>query len=298
MYECVKAGENTYYMECPAKIGFIVFEAGSRKKVIVVDTGNDNTSAKKIIKTAEANGWDIECIFNTHSHADHIGGNAYLIDKLNVTAYTPECECSFISNTMMEPALLYGGFPPDLLKNKFFMAPPSFSLPMREMDMPQGLETVNLPGHCVSMAGIKSLDGIWFLGDALMGKEVLDKHPITYLYNIKAQLDLLDRLKNLDGELFIPAHAEPVRKLDSLIEMNRSRMYEIIDSVMEILREPKTDLQLQQKLYEKFGIKINFSQYYLVGSTVRSYVAYLLNEKEVSHFIKDNTVYFVSEKQE
>ncbi len=298
MYELVKAGHSTYFLDCPSKIGFIEFIDNGVKKVIVVDSGNDKFSAKKIIKTAEEKGWEIDCVFNTHSHADHIGGNAYLIEKLNVKTYLPYAETPYTYNTYLEPALLYGGFPPDILKTKFFVAPPSLSHPLNEMKLPDKVNMVSLPGHFISMSGIKSADDIWFLGDALIGEEVLKKHPITYLYDIKAQLQLFDKLKELNGSLFIFSHAEPVKNLNNLISINKSKMEQIIDSILKILKSPCDIYTLESKLFQIFEIKSDFSQYYLVGSTIRSYLAYLLNENIINYSFENNMLYYYTNEKE
>ena len=80
MYELVKLNENDYYIDCPSKIGIVKV---SDNEVILIDSGNDKDTAKKIYRILNENNWILKAIFNTHSHADHIGGNKFLQEKCN-----------------------------------------------------------------------------------------------------------------------------------------------------------------------------------------------------------------------
>ena len=75
MYELIPVSDNTYYIQSPAKIGLVKL---SDTQVCLIDSGNDKDAGKKVLKVLNANGWTLKAIYNTHSHADHIGGNQYL----------------------------------------------------------------------------------------------------------------------------------------------------------------------------------------------------------------------------
>ena len=74
MYELIQVTPTCYYVQSPAKIGIV--RCGEHE-VCLIDSGNDKDAAKKVRKRLDANGWQLRCILNTHSHADHIGGNRY-----------------------------------------------------------------------------------------------------------------------------------------------------------------------------------------------------------------------------
>lgn len=80
MYELVQVAENTYYINAPSKIG--VYRV-SDDDVWLIDSGNDKDAGRKIQKILDAQGWKLTAIINTHSNADHDGGNTLLQNRLN-----------------------------------------------------------------------------------------------------------------------------------------------------------------------------------------------------------------------
>ena len=85
MYELGQVAENTYYINAPSKIG--VYRV-SDDDVWLIDSGNDKDAGRKIQKILDAQGWKLTAIINTHSNADHDGGNTLLQNRLNCPVYT------------------------------------------------------------------------------------------------------------------------------------------------------------------------------------------------------------------
>jgi len=58
------------------------------------DTGEtatiDTPEASRILAEADAKGWTITQIWNTHWHADHAGGNAEIVEKTGAKVYGPQ----------------------------------------------------------------------------------------------------------------------------------------------------------------------------------------------------------------
>jgi glyoxylase-like metal-dependent hydrolase (beta-lactamase superfamily II) len=46
-------------------------------EAILIDSGLDKDSGKKILKLLESRGFSLKFIINTHSNADHTGGNRF-----------------------------------------------------------------------------------------------------------------------------------------------------------------------------------------------------------------------------
>lgn len=75
MYELCQVSERSYYIQSPAKIGLVKLNG---QDVCLIDSGNDKDARRRVRQLLDANGWHLTAIYNTHSNADHIGGNRYL----------------------------------------------------------------------------------------------------------------------------------------------------------------------------------------------------------------------------
>lgn len=272
MYELIEVGERTYYIDCPAKMG--LYRAGN-SEVYLIDSGNDKQAGKKALRLIEANGWRLMGILNTHAHADHTGGNRFLQDRTGCTVSAPGSEGAVAAHTFLEPALLYGGCPPKELRGKFLLAQESLHVRELSNNLPEGLALLSLRGHYLDMAGIKTPDGVWFLADALFPKSTIEKYHVFYLYDVGGFLCTLDRLETLEGRLFIPSHAEVTDDLSALIALNRQKVLEICGVITKLCQTPCTFDEVLKGVFDYYGLVMDFSQYALVGSTVRSYLTYL-----------------------
>ena len=272
MYELHQVTESSYYIQSPAKIGIIKLGGGD---VCLIDSGSDKESGRKVRQILDANGWHLTAIFNTHSNADHIGGNKYLQTQTGCDIFAPGIERDFTIHPLLEPSFLYGGFPPQELRHKFLMAQESDADELCETSLPEGISALPLPGHFFDMVGYRSADGAVFLADCLSSKETLEKYRITFVYDVAAYLDTLEKLKTMEAKVFIPAHAEATSDIAPLAQINIDQVYEIAEKILSFCRTPSIFEEILQKLFCAYGLTMTIEQYVLVGSSVRSYLAWL-----------------------
>ncbi|MEG1658873.1 MAG: MBL fold metallo-hydrolase [Oscillibacter sp.] len=272
-------------MQCPAKMGLYRLADNS---VCLIDSGNDKDAGRKVQKILEAQDWTLRCICNTHANADHIGGNALLQQRLNVPIYAPGVDAAITTHPILEPAFLYGGYPPKPLRNKFLLAQPSDCQPLTADVLPRGLTTLPLPGHFFDMCGFSTDDGVWFLADCLSGANIVEKYHVNFIYDVAAYLDTLEKVSALEGRLFIPAHAEPTEDIRPLAALNRAKVLEIAELLVDFCREPLCFEDLLQRVFAHYALTMDFNQYVLVGSTLRSYLAYLLDAGALTAEFADN----------
>ncbi len=272
MYELIQVSEHNYYIQCPAKIGLVKL---NDTEVCLIDSGSDKDAGRKVRQILDANGWKLRAIYNTHSNADHIGGNKYLQGQTGCRIYAPGIECDFTSHPILEPAFLYGGYPCKDLRHKFLLAQESKAEPLTGEVLPEGFELIPLPGHFFDMAGFRTPDDVVYLADCLSARETLDKYQIGFIYDVASYLETLEKVKTMKAKLFIPSHAAPEEDISDLAQYNIDKVREIAGRILEVCAEPLCFETILQKLFTEYGLTMNFEQYVLVGSTVRSYLSWL-----------------------
>ena len=285
MYELIPVGEQSYYIQSPSKIGLI--RVGGRD-VCLIDCGNDKDAGRKVRQILTANDWNLKAIYLTHSNAVHIGGNKYLQAQTGCQTYAPGIECEFTRHPILEPAFLYGGFPPSDLRHKFLMAQESDASPLTKESLPEGFEILPLPGHFFDMVGYRTPDNVVYLADCLSSRQTLDKYQLTFLYDVAAYLNTLEMVKTLNARMFVPAHAEATEDIAPLAQYNIDKVLSIGDRLVSMCGRPISFEMLLQKVFSEYGLTMNFEQYVLIGSTVRSYLAWLKDSGRLDAVFEDN----------
>lgn len=280
MYELIQAAEHTYYIESPAKIGLV--QTGDT--VALIDSGSDKEAGRKVRQHLDARGLKLSAIYNTHSNADHIGGNQYLQRQTGCAVYAPGVEAAFTRDPILEPSFLYGGCPPKPLRHKFLLAQPSDVQVLDPKACP--LEVIPLPGHFFDMVGYRTEDGVVFLADCLSSRETLEKYRVSFLYDVAAYLDTLDRVAAMEA-LFVPAHAAATEDIAPLARYNRDQVYAVAEDLLDLLAEPLAFEEVLRRLFQRYHLTMDFQQYVLVGSTVKSYLAWLLDGGRVQAAFDD-----------
>lgn len=276
MYELIQIPDtNCYYIQSPAKIGLVKLDDC---RVCLIDSGSDKDAGRKVRQHLDANGWQLSAIYNTHSNADHIGGNKYLQGQTGCQIYAPGIECAFTRRPILEPSFLYGGYPCKDLRHKFLLAQESDALLLTPDVLPEGFTLLPLPGHFFDMAGFRTPDDVVYLADCLSSKETLEKYQISFIYDVAAYLKTLEMVQTLEARMFVPAHAEATTDIAPLARYNIQKVQEIAQKILDLCREPLCFESLLQQLFAHYGLVMNFEQYVLVGSTVRSYLAWLKDE--------------------
>lgn len=285
MYELIPVAPHTYYIQSPAKIGVVETSDGH---VVLIDSGNDKEAGRKVRQHLDRQGWTLDAIYNTHSNADHIGGNAYLAKQTGCALYAPGIEAAFTQHPILEPALLYGGYPMKALRHKFLLAQESDAQPLTPEHLPAGFELIPLPGHFFDMIGLRTPDDVVFLADCLSSQATLDKYQISYVYDVAAYLDTLERVKEMHAVLFVPAHADATEDIAPLAQYNIDKVNEIAGHILDFCAAPHTFEEVLQHLFTSYDLAMTFEQYALVGSTVRNYLSWLLDGERLSATFTDN----------
>ena len=168
------------------------------------------------------------------------------------------------------------------------MAQESDAQELTQESLPEGFEIIPLPGHFFDMVGFRTPDDVVYLADCLSSRETLDKYQIGFIYDVAAYLNTLEMVKSLRAKMFIPAHAAASEDIVDLAQYNIDKVLEIADKITGICRAPLCFEAILQKLFANYGLTMNFEQYVLVGSTVRSYLAWLKDNGRLNAVFENN----------
>ncbi|MCR8907615.1 MBL fold metallo-hydrolase [Thermophilibacter sp. ET337] len=287
MYELIQVTDRTFYIESPAKIGLVRLD---ETDVCLIDSGNDKDAGRRVRKLLDERGWRLTAIYNTHSNADHIGGNRYLQAQTGCRVFAPGVECAFTRRPELEPAFLYGGYPCRDLRHKFLLAQESDAEPLTAEELPEGLEAIGLPGHFFDMVGYRTADDVVFLADCLSSAETLEKYRVSFVYDVAAYLETLEMVKGLSARMFVPAHAPATEDVSELAQLNIDTVHEVAEKIVGLCAEPRSFEGILQRVFADYGLRMTFEQHALVGSTVRSYLSWLRDAGRVGIEFEDNVL--------
>ena len=289
MYELVRAGERSYYIDCPAKMGLYM---ASDSEAWLIDSGNDKDAGRKVRQILDKNAWMLKGILVTHSNADHVGGCQYLQKQTGCRIFAPEIEAVITRNPVLESAFLYGGYPPKPLRHKFLMAQPAPAEPLTAEGFPAEIEVLPLPGHYFDMAGYRTPDGTAFIADCLSSPVTLEKYGFPFIYDVGAYMETLRRLPELPAKLYVPAHAEAVEDIAPLAELNLRHVEAICALVFDFCSEPRGFEAVLKLAFDAYGLQLTMEQYVLVGGTLKAILSWLYDRGEVCTFVEGNRLFW------
>ena len=278
MVELIKLGEKTYYIKNPVNVGIYVLDDDN---ICLIDTGNSKDFGKIIEKILNENNWNLKYIINTHSHADHIGGNKYLQNKYKCLIYASKIESFFINEPILEPAMLYSANPSREMYTSILKADASICENIENMNI-EGIEIINLEGHSIGQIGVVTSDGVCFCGDAYTSENILYKYTIQYVYDIEKYLETLIFLKNTTYNYYVPAHGELEENPTKTILENINNIKCIEETILKIIKDEITFNDFIKEIFKIYHIKMNTVQYHLITATMKSFLTKLEKDKKIT----------------
>jgi glyoxylase-like metal-dependent hydrolase (beta-lactamase superfamily II) len=290
-----KINEHCYYFSSAVNIGYLLKDG----KGLLIDTGLDDSSIKKVIRQLDERDLPLDYCFITHAHTDHFGGAAWLKKQKSPQLLAPDLEKEIIEHPLLEPLYLWNGsFPLNELRNKFLEGKPvtidEYVTPGKAEIGPFELEFIPLPGHAIGQTGLL-YEGVLFAADSYFGRDALQKHIIPFIVDASATLHTLESLKDMDLAGAVPGHGEYEQDLEDTIKANIDLHKNLLKHIVATIHKSEGKFSFEE-LFAEFlndhGVEAgSIGQYLLYRTSFTAYLTMLSGEKSIKIFMENNRIY-------
>ena len=119
-----------------------------------------------------------------------------------------------------------------------------------------------------------------------------------FIYDVREFINTLDYLNTLDGNIYIPSHCEATEDISYLINLNKSKINEIINKIYDICEKEMTFEEILKTIFDEYNLIMNPNQYVLIGSTIKSYLSYMYEENKLNYKFKNNKMFWKQVKED
>ena len=280
-------------------IGVINVSSG----LYLIDSGASDEDGKNLLETLKSlfPHKKLLGIFNTHSHADHCGGNSFLVENTKCKVWAPQLESLVMQFPYLMAAMYWGGNPYENLKSQNFVNTKinkvDHILNSAEIDLGEvSVKSIPLPGHYFDQTGFLLCDKvenkkIFFLGDGFFGIPLLKKFWIPFMYEPEEFRNSVEKIEEIAADYYIPSHGDVClpQNLSAVAELNIIVTLEFERLIKKLLlKKTMNQEELLKAVCDFSEIKLGEGNYILIGTTLRSYLSSMERRNLVAHKIVDN----------
>ncbi|AUW94861.1 hypothetical protein BXT84_13615 [Sulfobacillus thermotolerans] len=205
-----------------------------RDGMLLVDTADGMPEGTRVLQSAweELGKPDIQAVYMTHGHADHVGGAVWAVDTWDCDLWLHSADFFLLSTRLRalpkwREIVLQGG----------------------RLEIAPGVILVEAPGHTPGQVNVcVPAQGLLLAGDNLLGNStsiIIPPHG-----HLRTYLETLDRLAALDLKLAAPAHGDLIENPHAYIAGYRTHRYQRLEQIVEFLREkPQSASELAERIY-------------------------------------------------
>ncbi len=281
--ELVKLSERVHYLPGGVNCAVVV---GEDAQAVLVDTGQDKDYGRHLRRACEDLGVTPVAILNTHAHADHFGGNAYLLRQFpELTVHAPPFEASIVRAPYLEPVYLFHGARPlPELTSKWLQAEAS---PVHVEVEPGALalagvelELLDTSGHAHRQLAVR-VDDVLLAADAFFGEAVLERYPLPFGQDIAGQLAGFEVVRSSGVRLALPGHGDPTEDLAAAADANAAAVRRAADAVVTACQGGSSE-EVAVAACRALGVEVgDLPRYHLNLCTVAAYLGYLREQGRV-----------------
>lgn len=275
-----KINNNLYMFESKTNILLYI----NKNDCYLIDSGKSVNLKNEIENFILENNLSLKAVVNTHCHSDHVSNNNINNCKC---IYASEIEKVVIENSGLQLDVLYGGKHPNILEKSFLY---SDSFKTENLQQIPNIEYISLPGHSYNMIGVLIEKDVLYIGDALFSEEELCGIP--YLYDVSKFIDSLKELDKYKSTIIISSHMGIVNNIDNLIKLNVEFINKITDNIIDFCSTERSFDEIFEFVCKSKNIELNIVNYFLITSTVKGFISYLIDKQLLQLVFRDYNLYY------
>ena len=273
---------NTYYMPGATSIGIYITD----NYATIIDTGIDENNIRKVFNYLNERGIKINNVLNTHSHADHVGGN-YFVEKKGISEfYASKTESIFIKNPYLISSQMFGSLPPRFMMTKLIV--PEKTNAEIKQNFPDIFRVIELPGHSWEMIGFITPDNVFFCADSLYSESIIEKHPLLFHLNTDEFLKTMEKVEKIHVDYYVLSHGGLMKNITVVKEKNIESMENIIDYILNLV--PNYAENIYSSLLNEIKIK-DLWEYFLNRVPFNSIITYLSHKDKIKISLMENKIF-------
>ncbi|HZW28983.1 MAG TPA: MBL fold metallo-hydrolase [Trueperaceae bacterium] len=254
--------------------------AGEGGQAVLVDTGQDSDHGRRLRRALDELGLTPVAILNTHSHADHYGGNDYLVRQYpQAVVHAPPFEAAILRAPYLEPVYLFhGAKPPAEMTTKWLQAKPSpvhvevESGPLEVAGL--RLELLDVRGHAHRMFAVL-VDDVLVASDAVFGAATLERYPLPFGQDVGAQKAAHDVVAGSGARVVLPGHGDATEDVAGLVAANAAAVARAEAAVLGACHGTSTE-EVLARVGDELGLAMDdLPRYHLNLCTVSAYLSHL-----------------------
>ncbi len=290
---------NSFYIRGGTNTGVYVF---NDKSALIIDPGLPGVRPRNIIRDLEKEGITIKWMINTHEHNDHYGAGYQFKEKypnlVNMSSFYSKL---YIDNPILFSTYIMGGNTNEFFDN-ILMSKNMKNVSIDRTIKPgklhingEYIEIIDLKGHTAGSVGVLTKDKVLFLGDMLVGEELLYKFDLLFIFDVEAYLNSLDLLQTIDFEYAVLGHCK--KELDKfetldLLNKHRESVNKYLNQIRNIMKEPTSLEPILKIILNENNLSYNYKEYHFFKSTLVGMISYLNKLGEIKYFIEDGDILY------
>ena len=259
---------------------YIPFYKINNEEIIMLDSGWAEGEREGIDKLLEKNKFKVVAIICSHAHIDHVGNNAFLKKKYNCIIAMPSYEALICSSTVNLKLYFNSQTLSEVTEHFGHMVCQTDIMILDNQDsiIVKGIKfkILHTPGHSPAHICITTPDDVVYLGDTLIGYEVMRGAKMPYAYILSEDLKSKLKLYDLKCSKYVVAHKGMYDDITELITDNISFYKNRASRIYTVIEGDMTMEDILKAVIEKFNIHIKSRyRYTIIVRMLKSYVEYL-----------------------